>query len=252
MDSRSIQLNNVHHVGFVVEAGCSLPVKAHEADMGYDVCAKVRVVIPPYTTKPVKVPTGLCVNMKPGLAIQIQSRSGLAFNKGIRAFRGIIDSGYTGEIMVGLYNDGPEEYIVEKGDRIAQFCFYNVPEVVLTKISKCDETERGTGGFGSTGKSSAIDKVCDKTTDHNKVPETPVSAVECRYCKGPHWSIKCSNRNHLAVNLDDETNGLIFKDFFPNLLCFLFLDSCTPKKDCAREDGGRVEPKLKKIKKLNF
>jgi len=193
--------NVVHYVEFVVEDGCLLPVKAHEADMGFDVCAKERVIIPPCTSKPVKVPTGLCVNMKPELAIQIQSRSGLAFNKGIRAFCGIIDSGYTGEIIVGLYNDGTEEYIVEKGDRIAQFCFYNVPTIILNKISNCDETERGAGGFGSTGKSSVMDKICDKTIDHDedfvfKVPETPISIVKCSYCGGDHRSILPYGHKH--------------------------------------------------------
>ena len=140
-----------HEIGFVVDDGCELPIKAHENDMGYDVQSREDIVIPPKSFLPVKVKTGLRVDLPPGLGIQIQSRSGLAFNKGIRVFNGIIDSGYTGEIIIGLYNESCEEYRVCKGDRIAQLCFYNVPLIKLKKIEECVKSERGEKGFGSSG-----------------------------------------------------------------------------------------------------
>jgi len=102
------------------------------------------------------VPTGIALNMMdPGLVAIVASRSGLSLKHGVRVAQGIgvIDSDYHGEIAVILANDGDTPYRVEPGDRIAQLMFQPVVQVDLHLVEAFTiETERGTGGFGSTGK----------------------------------------------------------------------------------------------------
>jgi dUTP pyrophosphatase len=113
----------------------------------------------PVTIEPKKrllVNTGLAINMMdPGLAAIVASRSGLSLKHGIRVAQGIglIDADYHGEIGVILANDGEEPYVVQPGDRIAQLIFQPVVQVSLNFVEEFStETERGAGGFGSTGK----------------------------------------------------------------------------------------------------
>lgn len=102
------------------------------------------------------VPTGIALNMMdPGLVAVVASRSGLSLKHGVRVAQGIgvIDSDYHGEIAVILANDSGTPYRVEPGDRIAQLMFQPVVQVDLHLVEAFTiETERGTGGFGSTGK----------------------------------------------------------------------------------------------------
>jgi dUTP pyrophosphatase len=102
------------------------------------------------------VQTGLALNMMdPGLVAVVASRSGLSLKHGVRVAQGIgvIDSDYHGEIGVILANDGSEDYVVQPGDRIAQLMFQPVVQVALQFVDRfAIATERGEGGFGSTGK----------------------------------------------------------------------------------------------------
>ncbi len=102
------------------------------------------------------VKTGLAINMMdPGLVAIVASRSGLSLKHGIRVAQGIgvIDADYHGEIGVILANDSVEAYTVQPGERIAQLMFQPVVQVSLSVVEKFStETQRGIGGFGSTGK----------------------------------------------------------------------------------------------------
>ncbi|MGB6240975.1 MAG: dUTP diphosphatase [Castellaniella sp.] len=102
------------------------------------------------------VPTGLALNMMdPGLVAIVASRSGLSLKHGIRVAQGIgvIDADYHGEIKVLLTNDSDQPYTIQPGERIAQLMFQPVVQVGLRMTDSFDtETERGTGGFGSTGQ----------------------------------------------------------------------------------------------------
>lgn len=97
--------------------------------------------------------TGLSFEIPPGHAILVYSRSGHGFKHDVRLANcvGVIDSDYRGELIVKLTNDGDETFIVRKGDRIAQAMIVPVPAVEFVESDSLEDTERGEGGFGSTG-----------------------------------------------------------------------------------------------------
>ena len=100
------------------------------------------------------IPTGLAISPERADVVAIlAARSGLAIKKGIRLSNGIgvIDSDYRGEICVGLHNTGAEPFVVARGDRLAQMMFMPVYAADFIAVDSLDETERGAGGFGSTG-----------------------------------------------------------------------------------------------------
>lgn len=101
------------------------------------------------------IPTGLKIALPPGTEAQIRPRSGLAFRHGITMLNapGTIDSDYRGEVKVLAVNHGSEPFTVERGDRIAQMVIAPVFRAVINKVESLEDTERGEGGFGSTGKS---------------------------------------------------------------------------------------------------
>ena len=129
-----------------------LPAYAHPSDAGMDVKSVADIVIP--RGGRALVPTGLVAIIPPMYEIQVRPRSGLALKHGVTVLNtpGTIDSGYRGEIGVILANFGDKDFSVSKGDKVAQLVFAPVvqPEVVETEA--IDETDRGAGGFGSTGK----------------------------------------------------------------------------------------------------
>ncbi|PTM14460.1 MAG: dUTP diphosphatase [Bacteroidetes bacterium] len=101
------------------------------------------------------IPTGLKIALPPGTEAQIRPRSGLAFRHGITMLNapGTIDSDYRGEVKVLAVNHGSEPFTVERGDRIAQMVIAPVFRAVINTVESLEDTERGEGGFGSTGKS---------------------------------------------------------------------------------------------------
>ncbi|HOB11773.1 MAG TPA: dUTP diphosphatase [Syntrophomonadaceae bacterium] len=99
------------------------------------------------------IPTGLAIALPPGWEAQIRPRSGLALNYGITLLNtpGTIDADYRGEIQVLVINLGDKEYILKRGERIAQMVFAPVQKVELVEVESLNDTQRGGGGFGHTG-----------------------------------------------------------------------------------------------------
>jgi dUTP pyrophosphatase len=129
------------------------PSQAHEGDAGYDLHAAEAVTIDP--GERASVGTGIAVAIPDGQAGLVVPRSGLAARHGISVVNapGLIDSGYRGELRVLLLNtDQSEPFTVEPGDRIAQLVLVRVETEELEEVAELDETARGVGGFGSTGR----------------------------------------------------------------------------------------------------
>jgi dUTP pyrophosphatase len=102
----------------------------------------------------VLVPTGISISLPDGYEAQIRPRSGLALKHGITMLNspGTIDADYRGEIGVIVINHGDEPFIVRSGERIAQMIVAPVTRVILEEVEQLDETDRGAGGFGHTGR----------------------------------------------------------------------------------------------------
>lgn len=100
------------------------------------------------------VPTGLKIALEPGYEVQIRPRSGLAFKHGVTCINspGTVDSDYRGEVGVLLINHGQQAFEIQRGERIAQMVVARYEQAQLHIVDSLDETERGEGGFGSTGK----------------------------------------------------------------------------------------------------
>ena len=135
---------------------CSMPIPEYQTPeaAGFDLCASQPVVIQPKTHE--LIHTGIHMEIPFGYHVEIRSRSGLAAKHGVFVLNspGTVDSDYTGEICVILCNLGNEPYVVEKGDRIAQGVLMKHEIAVFVKKHKVSKnTERGSGGFGSTGVS---------------------------------------------------------------------------------------------------
>jgi len=100
------------------------------------------------------VKTGLAVALPKGYELQVRPRSGLALKNGITVLNtpGTVDSDYRGELMVILLNTSKEDFVIKKGDRIAQAVIKEILRADFAVVDELDSTERGSGGFGSTGK----------------------------------------------------------------------------------------------------
>ncbi|MDI9539990.1 MAG: dUTP diphosphatase [Bacillota bacterium] len=129
-----------------------IPVKGSDYAAGYDLYAINDEVIYPHNTT--KVSTGLAIEIPEGYFGGVFARSGLASKKGLRPANcvGVIDSDYRGEIIVLLHNDTDTYQLVNKGDRIAQLVIMPYLSVEFEEAENLNDTERGDGGFGSTGK----------------------------------------------------------------------------------------------------
>jgi len=129
-----------------------LPRYARASDAGLDLHAVARVVIEPGARA--LVGTGLALAIPPGYAGLVLPRSGLALRRGVTVLNapGLIDAGYRGEVQVLLINHDPTETVMlERGERIAQLVIAAVESVDLVEVDYLSSTERGPGGFGSTG-----------------------------------------------------------------------------------------------------
>ena len=131
-----------------------LPEYQTEGAAGMDIRAGIEegVVIPKGGFA--AIPTNLQVEIPAGYEIQVRPRSGLAFKNGIGVLNapGTIDEDYRGEIKVILFNFGQEDFEIKRGDRIAQLILGRVHRAKIAETKIISETERGSGGFGSTGK----------------------------------------------------------------------------------------------------
>ncbi len=129
-----------------------LPAYAHASDAGMDVRSVETLVIP--AGGRALVHTGLVAIIPPNYEIQVRPRSGLALKQGVTVLNtpGTVDAGYRGEIGVILANLGTTDFEVKVGDKIAQLVFAPVTQPVIEEVFEIDETDRGVGGFGSTGR----------------------------------------------------------------------------------------------------
>jgi dUTP pyrophosphatase len=136
--------------------GLQLPAYETAGSAGMDVRAAVPegepVILAP--GERAMVPTGLSVAIPQGYEIQVRPRSGLAAKHGLTCLNtpGTIDSDYRGEIKVILINLGQEAFTIQRGERIAQLVLAPVTRLAWLAVDSLDETERGAGGFGSTGR----------------------------------------------------------------------------------------------------
>ncbi len=130
-----------------------IPVRGSRYAAGYDLyaCLDEAVTIPPHTTA--KIGTGLSASVPEGWFGAIFARSGLALKEGLRPANcvGVCDSDYRGEYIVALHNDSEETRIITHGERIAQVVFLPFAEAEFEFSDTLPETERNSGGFGSTG-----------------------------------------------------------------------------------------------------
>ena len=149
----------------MLEHDAILPTRAHSTDAGLDLYSREDKMIPSrnmammgYEDTPIPAEigvtfdTGVHIAFDPGTYGKIESKSGLNVKYSVVSCGGVIDEGYTGSITVKLYNMGNKPYRVRKGDKIAQLVImeYKTPKIEL--VSHLDETERGDGAFGSTGR----------------------------------------------------------------------------------------------------
>jgi dUTP pyrophosphatase len=134
-----------------LHADAILPSYAHgpDEDAGLDLRSVERVVLAPGVAQ--GVATGIAIELPPGYEAQVRPRSGLGLKHSITVNFGTIDPGYRGEIRVVMFNLGRADYIVEKGDRIAQLIVSRY-EAVQWEESDLGESARGAGGFGSSGR----------------------------------------------------------------------------------------------------
>ena len=131
--------------------GLDLPAYATEGAAGMDIVSAEDVTLAPGARH--AVATGLSVAIPAGYEIQVRPRSGLALKHGISVPNtpGTIDSDYRGELKVILINHGAEPFAIARGDRVAQLVLAPVTQAAWNEVADLDETERGAGGFGSTG-----------------------------------------------------------------------------------------------------
>lgn len=142
-------------VKFVLDEGAYIPTKAHKHDAGFDLYLKDILVIK-RSLKTQIIDTGVHIAIPAGYVGLIQPRSSMT-NKNFLCHTGVIDSGYTGSIKIALQwiDDKSNQamfYTFEKGARIAQLVIVPIPEIELKQVDKLEDTERGSNGFGSTGK----------------------------------------------------------------------------------------------------
>jgi dUTP pyrophosphatase len=136
--------------------GLALPAYETTGSAGMDLRAAVAEDAP-VTLAPgarALIPTGLKIALESGYEAQVRPRSGLALKHGITCLNspGTIDSDYRGEVGVILINHGQEPFVIKRGERIAQMVVARHEQVVIAEVETLDETARGAGGFGSTGR----------------------------------------------------------------------------------------------------
>ena len=147
----TVRVERLPHAG-------DLPLPAYETggSAGMDLRAAVAEDAP-LTLAPgarALVPTGLKIALEPGYEAQVRPRSGLALKHGLTCLNspGTIDSDYRGEVGVILINHGQEAFVIRRGERIAQMVIARHEQAAMVEVGALDETARGAGGFGSTGR----------------------------------------------------------------------------------------------------
>ena len=133
----------------MLDDGAYMPTRAHSMDAGLDLYSPVDVMIKPQASA--VIDTGVHVALPEGSVGFLKSKSGLNVKHGILS-EGVIDAGYTGSIRVKLYNHGSDPYCIQRGDKVTQLVILPVLLPDLEQVDRLEDTERGVGGFGSTGR----------------------------------------------------------------------------------------------------
>jgi len=129
------------------------PSRGNPGDAGWDLRARISVVLEP--GQRLMIPTGISIAMPPGFVALVHPRSGLAARSGFTLVNapGTIDAGYRGEVgVIGLNTDQSNDVRIERGDRIAQLVVQRVEDVQWCEVSELPSSDRGSGGFGSSGR----------------------------------------------------------------------------------------------------
>lgn len=135
-----------------LDVGAYMPTYAHDADAGMDLRTPVAFIVPAHGDY--TIDTGIHVEIPNDYVGFIKSKSGLNVNAGLTA-TGVVDSGYTGSIRVKLYNHSDEDYVFSRGDKVTQMVVLPVARFDMVRVDSLEDfgkTERGNGGFGSTGR----------------------------------------------------------------------------------------------------
>ena len=137
-------------MNIILDEGATMPTRAHKNDAGMDLYARETQVVP--AKESAKFDTGVHIEIPPGMVGFIKSKSGLNVKHDLIT-DGVVDAGYTGSVVVKLYNLGGFDYKINKGEKIAQMvilpCY--IPDE-LNIVDRFKETDRGSNGFGSSGK----------------------------------------------------------------------------------------------------
>ena len=136
-------------VKVVLDPDAIMPTRAHELDAGYDLYSREDAVI--FQNASGKFDTGVHIAIPAGYVGFLKSKSGLNVKNGIQS-EGVIDAGYTGSVCVKLYNHGAHAVEIKKGQKISQLVLLPIITPELEAVDSLEETDRGNGGFGSTGK----------------------------------------------------------------------------------------------------
>ena len=148
---------NIVNIKCIASKGAVIPEYKTAGAAGADLCALLEAPLTIPAGKFAMVPTGLFFEIPQGYEVQVRPRSGLAAKNGVTVLNtpGTIDSDYRGEVKVILINLGPADFTINSGDRIAQMVIAPVTQASFTLADSLSETERGAGGFGSTGIKTA-------------------------------------------------------------------------------------------------
>ena len=136
-------------VKVMIEDGGKLPTRAHKQDAGADLYSPVSITVDPHSSA--VIDTGVHIAIPDGFCGLLVSKSGLNVNHDITS-TGLIDAGYTGNIRVKLYNHGNTPYHVIEGNKISQIVILPVVLCDFIQVDEFEATERGSGGFGSSGR----------------------------------------------------------------------------------------------------
>jgi dUTP pyrophosphatase len=126
------------------------PSYAHIGDVACDLFSAEEITIAPLER--VQIRTGIAVEVPLGYGLFIWDKSGLSHNHGLKTLGGVVDSGFRGEVKVGLVNLGDTPYTVHKNHKVAQMVIQKIETVVIEEVAFLSDSARGEGGFGSTGK----------------------------------------------------------------------------------------------------
>lgn len=133
----------------ILDNGAKMPTKAHRADAGFDLYSREAVIVP--AKESATFDTGVHMQIPEGFVGFLKSKSGLNVKHGITS-EGVIDSGYTGSIVVKLYNYSGKDYKVQIGDKISQIVLLPIAMIDLELVKDFENSERGNNGFGSSGR----------------------------------------------------------------------------------------------------